>query len=258
MDMEDRVRDSLPVNLPYDGLVAQAYDCWLPHDGEYDDVDRYRAAIEHSTGPALELGCGTGRLLLRYVAAGLDVDGVDSSADMLAICEQHAAAAGVSVTLHHADWVTMNLPRRYATIYNPSGSFMLLDDEDRAREALATWIRHLVPAGRLLIEMGVPRADFDAQWEWHVRRSATRASDGATFMVHEAMRCDVDAQLQHALHRHEVWDAHGELVTTYLRRHRLRWWTGEQLERALLECGATHIRRLGTDDEFIVIGTAPA
>ncbi len=257
MDIDDRVRDALPVNLPYDGLVAEAYDCWLPHDGEYDDIDRWRGMIESGNGSALELGCGTGRLLLRFVASGLDVEGVDSAADMLAICSRHAAAMAVTPTLHHDDWVTMDLPRRYATVYNPSGSFMLIDDEVRARQALATWMRHLGPGGRLIIEMGVPRADFDAQWEWHVRRSATRASDGVTFMVHEAMRCDVAAQLQHTLHRHEVWDASGQLVTTYLRRHRMRWWTGEQLEQALVESGATAVRRFGTDDEFIVVATAP-
>lgn len=257
MDVEDRVRDALPVNLPYDGLVAQAYDCWLPHDADYDDIDMYRKAIDHGGGPALELGCGNGRLLLKYLAAGLDVEGVDSSGDMLAICRKHAATMGVPITLHHADWATMALPGRYATLYNPSGSFSLLDDEHRAREAIATWLRHLVPGGQLVITMGVPRSDFDAQWEWHVRRSATRESDGLTFMVHEALRCDVDAQLTHTLHRHEVWDADGQLVTTYMRRHRLRWWTGEQLERALIESGAAHVRRFGTDDEFMAVAVAP-
>jgi SAM-dependent methyltransferase len=257
MDLDDRVRDALPVNEPYDDPVAQAYDCWLPFDADYDDVEPYRAAIERGAGPALELGCGTGRLLLRYAAAGLDVEGIDSSADMLAICEQHAATMKVSVTLHHTDWTNFDLPRHYATIYNPSGSFSLIDDDDRARHALATWMRHLAPGGRLLVAMGVPRAHFDAQWEWHVRRSATRTTDGVTFMVHEALRCDVDAQLQHSLHRHEVWDARGQLVTTFMRRHRLRWWTGEQMERLLIESGAARVRRYGTDDEFIAVGRAP-
>ena len=63
MDLEDRVRDALPVNEPYDDLVAQAYDTWLPHDAEYGDADYYRSAIERGGGPALELGCGNGRLL---------------------------------------------------------------------------------------------------------------------------------------------------------------------------------------------------
>jgi SAM-dependent methyltransferase len=257
MDLEDRVRDALPVNEPYDGLVAQAYDCWLPHNAEYDDAAHYRSAIERGTGPALELGCGNGRLLLQYAAAGLEVEGIDSSADMLAICAHHGAEMGISATLHQADWTSFDLPGRYATIYNPSGSFSLISDDDEARRALSTWMRHLAPGGRLLVAMGVPRADFDADWEWHVRRSATRDSDGVTFMVHEALRCDVDQQLTHALHRHELWDARGQLITTFMRRHRLRWWTGEQMEALLAESGAARVRRHGTDDAFIAVATAP-
>ena len=257
MDLEDRVRDALPVNEPYDDLVAQAYDTWLPHDAEYGDADYYRSAIERGGGPALELGCGNGRLLLQSPAAGLDVDGIDSSADMLAICAAHAAAMGISITLHHADWASFDFEKRYATIYNPSGSFSLIGDDDGARQAMGTWMRHLAPGGHLLIAMGVPRADFDARWEWHVRRSATRKSDGVTFMVHEAIRCEVEAQVCHNLQRHELWDARGRLVTTFMRRHRLRWWTSEQMEQMLVESGAARVRRYGTDDEFIVVATAP-
>jgi SAM-dependent methyltransferase len=255
MDVEDRVRDALPANLPYDGLVAEAYDCWLPPDTPYGDLDVYRGAIERGNGPALELGCGNGRLLLQLRGAGLDVEGVDSSADMLAICRAHAETSGIPVTLHHVDWTTFDLARRYATIYNPAGSFMLIDDDHQARRALSTWMAHLAPGGELFVAMGIPRTDFDAQWEWRVRRSATRARDGATFIAHEAVRCDVDAQVQHVLNRHEVWDANGRLATTFMRRARLRWWTADQLEALLLECGAARVRRLGTDDEFIAVGT---
>jgi SAM-dependent methyltransferase len=257
MDVEDRVRDTLPVNERYDALVAQAYDCWLPPDGEYDDRDRYREVIERGDGPALELGCGNGRLLLDFRKAGLDVEGVDSSADMLAICRARADRAGIELTLYQADWTNFELPRRYSTIYNPAGSFSLIEDDEQARQALTTWLRHLAPGGKLLVEMGIPRSDFDAQWEWKVRRSATRADDGVTFMVHEALRCDVTAQLTHNLHRHEVWDAHGELVTTFIRRHRLRWWTRNQLEELLLESGAARVRYMGSDDEFVAIADAP-
>jgi hypothetical protein len=57
----DRVRDTLPVNPPYEGLVAEAYDCWLPPDRDYSDRTVFREAIERGGGPALELGCGNGR-----------------------------------------------------------------------------------------------------------------------------------------------------------------------------------------------------
>ena len=88
------------------------------------------------------------------------------------------------------------------------------------------------------------------------RRSATRAHDGVTFMVHEALRCDTNAQAMHTLHRHELWDARGDLITTFMRRHRLRWWTADQLEALLLASGAVRVERRGTDDDFMVIAEA--
>jgi SAM-dependent methyltransferase len=257
VDLDDRVRDSLPSNLPYDGLVAQAYDAWLPPDGNYDDRDFFQRAIVDGDGPALELGCGNGRLLIGYLRDGLDVEGVDASADMLAICRANADTARLPVQLHHADWVTLDLGRQFATLYNPAGSFALIDDVTEARAALVAWRSHLRPGGRLYVAMGVPVEDFDAKYEWRVRRSATRASDGVTFMVHEAVRLDVDAQLQHDLNRHEVWGPDGGLITTFLRRHTIRWWTREQFEALLRECGYVQVRGHGSDAGYVAVGSAP-
>jgi hypothetical protein len=68
MGLDKFVIDTLPVNQPYDGLVAEAYDVSLPHDADDPDVDTYRRLIERRPGPALELGCGTilRRHLLRW------------------------------------------------------------------------------------------------------------------------------------------------------------------------------------------------
>ncbi len=74
-------------------------------------------------------------------------------------------------------------------------------------------------------------------------------------MVHEAVRCDLEEQLQHVINKHEVWDADGRLVTTFVRRHCMRWWTGGQLESLLRECGATHVRLVGGDDEYVAIAS---
>src|SRR5215831_10599804 len=166
MGLDELVIDTLPVNQPYEGLVAEMYDVCLPHDADDPDVDTYRRFIERNPGPALELGCGTGRLLVRYAALGLDVEGVDASADMLAICAAHARAAGLSPTLHHCDWITLDLGRAYSTLYNPAGSFALIADDEDARTALDVWRRHLQPGGQLLISMGEPGADIDANYEW--------------------------------------------------------------------------------------------
>jgi SAM-dependent methyltransferase len=256
MDLDDRVRDALPVNQPYDGLLAEAYDVWLPPTGRYSDRDLFRDVIREGAGPALELGCGNGRLLVGYLTDGLTVEGVDSSAAILDICRFHAEAVGHEVTLHHADWTTLDLGRTYATIYNPAGSFALIDDDADARRALHAWRAHLAPGGRLVLGLGAPHPEAVSDWEWRVRRSATRAADGVTFMVHEALSLDQETLVANVLDRHEVWHADGTLQTTFMRRHRLQYRTQSQTVALLQECGFAEVSTAGTDAAFLAFASA--
>ena len=47
------------------------------------DVDFYRGLARESDGPVLELGCGTGRVLLPIARDGIACTGLDSSEAML-------------------------------------------------------------------------------------------------------------------------------------------------------------------------------
>ena len=56
---------------------ARFYD--LDYDSFQDDVAFYLGLAEHTGGPLLELGCGTGRLLIPLARAGFEITGVDLS-----------------------------------------------------------------------------------------------------------------------------------------------------------------------------------
>lgn len=75
--------------------------------------------IEQYGQPALDAGCGTGRLLIPFLRAGLDVDGCDVSGDMLVYCQQAADRAGVSPRLYQQALHQLALPRPYQTINAP-------------------------------------------------------------------------------------------------------------------------------------------
>jgi SAM-dependent methyltransferase len=68
------------------GAVEPYRDAVL-YDWEYrrrrDDVAFYRMLAAERGGPVLDLGCGTGRLLIPLAADGFDVVGIDLSASML-------------------------------------------------------------------------------------------------------------------------------------------------------------------------------
>jgi SAM-dependent methyltransferase len=97
------------------GLVARANaELWTEGGPE---AAYYEKLIETSGQPALDLGCGSGRLLLRYLRAGLDVDGCDYSEDMLAACQERAVKEGLSPRLYAQAMHELDLPRRYRTIF---------------------------------------------------------------------------------------------------------------------------------------------
>jgi SAM-dependent methyltransferase len=97
------------------GLVARDWAEFATDGGK--EADYFRGLIEVAGQPALDLGCGTGRLLLPFLRAGLDVDGCDISPDMLAQCEERAKREGLSPRLYAQAMHELDLPRRYRTIY---------------------------------------------------------------------------------------------------------------------------------------------
>ncbi len=68
-------------------FVADLYDWVIPYR-ERPDVDFFVEAAKDAGGPVLEVGCGTGRVLIPSARAGVDVLGLDLSPQMLAVCRE--------------------------------------------------------------------------------------------------------------------------------------------------------------------------
>ena len=115
------------------------------------ELERCRAAIEEFGQPALDLGCGTGRLLLPLLAAGFDVDGVDVSEDMLAWAARSAADAGFAPRLVRTAFHELDLERTYRTILS-IGSIGIGGDRAHDLEAMRRVRRHLAPGGAFVFD----------------------------------------------------------------------------------------------------------
>ena len=79
----------------YSGMMAAAWDLLRGDTANWEDRFFYRGLIVRYGQPVLDVGCGTGRLLLAYLAQGIDIDGVDVSPEMLAICAEKAQQLGL-------------------------------------------------------------------------------------------------------------------------------------------------------------------
>ena len=248
----------------YRGLMAEAWDPLRGDTSNWPDRAFYLELVRASGEPVLDVGCGTGRLLVDYASQGIDIDGVDNSPEMLALCREKAAAQGLDPALFLQQMQALELPRRYRTIIVPSSSFQLLTEPEDAREALHRFHDHLDPGGRLamsfmLMWSGPPQTAEQAE-KWHMRKRLgeredwsptaalknARRSSGQKTAVRRWSRARYDsaAQLEHTEDRYEVL-VDGEVVETeeFSRSPSARWYTQEQ-SLALVEAAGFEDVRL--------------
>jgi SAM-dependent methyltransferase len=134
----------------YDAVYADA-----------DDVGFWLAmAATASDGPLLELGCGTGRVLLPLARAGHEVTGLDLATHMLARCRAKLQAESPEVrervTVVEADMASFDLGRRFAQICCSCGTFHHLSTEEGQLACLERCRHHLLPHGTLVLDLFNP------------------------------------------------------------------------------------------------------
>lgn len=174
------------------GLVAR---CWAEQNTGGPEIAYYKAHIERHGQPALDAGCGTGRLLIPFLRSGLDVDGCDVSADMLALCREKAEAEDLSPRLYQQALHELDLPRQYRTIV-ACGVFGI--GVSRAEDALALdrLYQHVEPGGVLLLDHQMAYTDAD-EWQlwlkdvrdqlpqpWPDSVGQAPPADGADYTLH--------------------------------------------------------------------------
>lgn len=133
------------------------------YDADYRDYDDDLGLIlelaEAARGPVLELGCGTGRVMLALASNGYNVTGIDASPALLDVARRKLSAAGLAAktTLLRGDIRTPNLPEAaFALAVCTSNTLMhLITPADQLAALRAAW-RLLKPGGALLLDLFNP------------------------------------------------------------------------------------------------------
>ena len=251
----------------YRGLMAATWDLFRGDTSRWADRFFYKEAIARFGQPVLDVGCGTGRLLLDFLADGIDADGVDNPPEMLARCRQKGEAAGLRPRVYEQSMEALELPRHFRTILVPSSSFQLVTEAAAAREVMRRFFTHLLPGGALVMPFMIEwQAGTPLELDWRVREQV-RPEDGALMRRRSRVRYDPVEQLEHTEDIYEVVRDGTVVASEHHRRSpAVRWYTQTQASTLYREAGFVDValyrefafEPAGPDDAvFTIIGRRP-
>ena len=140
-------------------LVAQLYDQVIPYR-ERPDVGFFVDAAVESGGPVLEVGCGTGRVLLPTAQTGISITGLDLSDHMLDVCrtalKEKPQEVQDRVTLVQGDMRDFDLGKKFSLITTPFRPFQHLQTPGDQIRCLQCIHRHLESGGTFILDIFNP------------------------------------------------------------------------------------------------------
>lgn len=218
----------------YGPLCARVYEHTKPVGHAIaGDIAYYQQRLQGVTGPILEAGVGNGRMLIPFYQAGMRIEGIDLSADMLAVCQHNCDQAHIQPILYQGDMGAYAYPHPYEAIIIPTGSFGLITDGLTAERILAHFYRSLQPNGRLILDLDLPVGWQDNQ---HTLSTYELGPDYGITLTHHAQSMNWVTQTTHSLLKYDAWQQ-GQLVASELQRFDLRWYGIDEFTQLLLRLG---------------------
>ena len=136
------------------------------YDGAYGAMDLadahfYVDLARETGGPVLEIGCGTGRVLLPTARAGIEIHGLDNSRPMLDVLRENAAREGADVqnriTLHTGDMRDFSLGRNFSLVTIPFRPMQHMFNVADQVSALKSAAAHVAKGGILAFDVFYPK-----------------------------------------------------------------------------------------------------
>lgn len=133
---------------------AKVYDRFSAYLKE--DIAFYKKEAKKTNGKVLEVACGTGRVYLELLKAGVDIYGFDISEKMLAVLNEKAKKAGLKAKVRKADMRDFKYPNKFSTIIIPYRGFLHNISIEDQLKTLKNIYKHLLPNGKLILNFFYP------------------------------------------------------------------------------------------------------
>lgn len=217
------------LTVPAYDLIASFYDEDMGRNNPGKDLLFYLARAGRTSGPVLELACGTGRITLPLVSQGSYVDALDASLPMLHELARKAQRlltdeARQRLALHWMDMRDWRLQKKFALILCPFSAFTyLVEEEDQAR-ALQIILDHLEPDGLFILDCFVPHYEDLALPDGHVYYDYCRQlENGMVLERRKTIKKDLTRQLNLVCRTYRFMAPDGSLMKTITTEETIRY-----------------------------------
>ncbi len=206
--------------IHYSGSVAKWYDFLLTDQRE--DIEFLKTLINTNDGPVLDIGCGTGRLMLPLARQGVEIDGLDASNDMLKICREKFNKEGLKTTLYTKKFQSFDTEKKYKTIYC-AGNIQFIDSFFQTLMALQNIHSSLQKDGKLIIIMSfvMPVCEPSDRGIWKVGK--TFQDDSYKVIYYHNCEIDEFEQLVITRNRYEIFE-NDTKIETIKNESVMRWY----------------------------------
>ena len=219
-------------------IYARFYD---PDLGDWDaDLRVYEQFAARCDSPILELGCGTGRVLLSLARQGYRITGIDASAAMLERARAKIAEENLTerVNLVEQEMRELELGERFNLAFAALNSFAHLHTTDDQLATLARIHRHLNPEGLRVLDMFNPDMGrlLDTRGQVALAKVVDEPGTGQRLMRFHTEEVDLGRQIIRTTYIVDEVDAAGQVKRT-LFPFSLRYLFRYELELLLRHAG---------------------
>jgi SAM-dependent methyltransferase len=216
------------------------YTSGIPERG---DIAFYKKYAERQGSPILELGCGTGRILIPVAMTGTECYGLDSDRKMLALCETKVRSLDLgNIHLQVASMDNFRYDQKFSYIYIPFRSFQHLLTLEQQMHCLQLIREHLKDDGLFILDVFAPNIEKIASYskrkeEWEKEFSRKNEQTKSTITRYYQARADLVNQVIEVVMKWEERNDSGVLIARKEGNFKLRYIFRFELEHLLYRSG---------------------
>jgi SAM-dependent methyltransferase len=196
----------------YQSLEAELHDAFWHDLGPPAELPLLRGLLTRHPGPALEIGCGSGRLLFPLIQEGFPLEGLDNSPEMIRLAWEKARAENLAPILHQEELASHHPTSPYQALALPAFTLQLYPNP---ATALQDCHRLLAPSGGLYLTVFYPHAEDEGDFPEGERYLDHEIAlpDGSEARIFTEHHLDREALTLTRIHDYEIHRSNGSHET---------------------------------------------